>query len=599
LSALGQAESSQVDVLCWDAPATSDLRACQIAAFLGAGVRTVSLAAAVPGKGESRCLIVDAETFAKAADTLPAGTGGVRSLTDGAEHIFIYGFQPTDRHAAILREMSSGGLVGVQPLPGGDSKFHVAEGHREWCGPFSGLSLGAVEASRENALIEGTNRQQQEVMIRAGDRPFFVRAKLGGSQVFFLACSELADLDEKVPRGKRPLSWFSRLAPLMMFLRGALGDRVWRNDHPRACFIIDDPLLKSRYGFLEYRRLLEIMRRRRFSACIAFIPWNYRRSSKEVAALVSSHGDQLFLCVHGCDHTREEFATTDFESLREKARLALERMCAHHRLSGVAFDDVMVFPQGRYSAEAVTALKAADYLAGVNGPVCPTTIPEAAALRDCLEVAVTRFADFPLFSRRYPRDLADFAFDLFVGKPALAVEHHGYFRDGYRALETFIEGLNSLEGRLEWSNLATICSRACLTRTAANGDVQVRFYTNRFWLKNDGTETRRYLLFQRQAAGSPLPSIAIDGNGWVCERENDDLKVSLTLEAGQAAHIRVILDESDSPAAARTRTDNAAKVWIRRILCEFRDNYVDTTRVLRGIVSTARNVRSRLKAATA
>jgi hypothetical protein len=582
LSAPGQPERSEVMVLCWDTPATPDLRACQIAEFLGAEARTVSLAAAL-GNGESgvpgsRCLIVDAETLAKAADALPARTGGVRSLADGAEHIFIYGFQPTDRHGAILREMSSGGLVGVQPLPDGDAKFHVAEGHREWCGPFSGLSLGAAEPSRENALIEGANRQQQAVMVRVGDRPFFVRANLGGSQVFFLACRELADLDEKVRRGQRPLSWFSRLAPLMMFLRGALGDRVWRNDRPRACFIIDDPLLKNRHGFLEYRKLLEIMRRRRFSACIAFIPWNYRRSSKEVAALVSSHYDLPFLCVHGCDHTREEFATTDVESLRGKAQLALERMRAHHRLSGVGFDEVMVFPQGQFSAEAVTALKGADYLASVNGPVCPTTMPEAVALRDCLEVAVTRFADFPLFSRRYPRDLADFAFDLFVGKPALAVEHHGYFRDGYRALETFIEGLNSLDERLEWSNLATICSGACLTRTAANGEVHVRFYTSRFWLKNDGTQTRRYVLFRRQGTGSPLPSVAIDGSGWVCERDDEDLKVSLTLEAGQAAHIRLISDKSEFPAAARTRTDIAAKVWVRRILCEFRDNYVDTTR---------------------
>lgn len=125
-------------VLCWDTPATSDLRACRIAAFLGAEASTVSLATEVLGNGESpvprsRCLIVDAETLAKAADVLPARTGGVRSLADGADHVFIYGFQPTDRHSAILREMSSGGLVGVQPLDG-DSKFHVAEGHREWCG---------------------------------------------------------------------------------------------------------------------------------------------------------------------------------------------------------------------------------------------------------------------------------------------------------------------------------------------------------------------------------------------------------------------------------------------------------------------------------
>src|SRR5437879_6633665 len=103
-----------------------------------------------------------------------------------------------------------------------------------------------------------------------------------------MACGELADVDDKVPPEAGVLSWFSRLVPLMMFLRRALGNRLWHNDNPRACFIIDDPLLKNRYGFLDYRRLTEVMHQHKFSMCIAFIPWNHRRSSKEVAELFRS-----------------------------------------------------------------------------------------------------------------------------------------------------------------------------------------------------------------------------------------------------------------------------------------------------------------------
>ena len=292
--------------------------------------------------------------------------------------------------------------------------------------------------------------------VRAGDGPCFVRATLGRCQLFLSACAELADLDEKVGRQARVLSWFSRLVPLMMFLRGALGNRVWHNDDPRACFIIDDPLLKSdRYGFLEYGRLVESMRQRKFSTSIAFIPWNYRRSSHDVTTLFSSKNDVPSLCVHGCDHTGGEFAATDIGSLRTKAAMALERMEVHRRLCGVPFDDVMVFPQGLFSAEAIAALKGAGYLAAVNSDVFPSTQPESLHLRDLLDVAIAKFADFPLFGRRYPGDLAEFAFDLFMGKPALAVEHHGYFRHGYAALESFVERLNGLDERLEWSDLAS------------------------------------------------------------------------------------------------------------------------------------------------
>jgi biofilm PGA synthesis N-glycosyltransferase PgaC len=597
--------SRAVVVLCWNAPADSDGNAHKIAAFLGAEATFVCLTTAVLRDGAAlrklvprcTCLIVDAATLAKTAEAMQSGVSGLHSLTSLAEHVFIYGFQPTDRHCAILRALSSGGLLGIQQLPDTDATFHVVEGHREWCGQLSGLSLGAVNATRENCFVEANEERRHDVIIRAGDNPFFVRSDNGGSQLFFLACGELADLDEKVRREAGVLTWFSRLVPLVIFLRGTLGNRVWHNDHPRACFIIDDPLLTNSYGFLDYRRLAEIMRQQTFSTCIAFIPWNHRRSSKEVTDLFSSSHPMSSLCIHGCDHTSGEFATTDFESLREKAQVALERMRTHQRLSGVPFDDIMVFPQGLFSPEAITALKASGYLAAVNTNLCPSMKTEMLAVRDLLEVAVTRFADFPLFGRRYPREVAEFALDLFMGKPALAVEHHGYFRDGYNALETFIARVNALEERLEWTNLATICSHACLTRTTEDGDVYVRFYTSRFWLKNDGTQTRRYILLRRETPDGSSPSVTINGRGQEYEREDGNLKIRLSLDAGQTAEIRVLFGGPDSAgfSCPQTRIHNA-RVWVRRMQCEFRDNYLDTNRVLNAIVSAARNFQSRRKA---
>jgi hypothetical protein len=590
----------EVVVLCWNASAGSSGNAYKIAAFLGAEATFVCLTTAVLSDPAAlrklvpkcSCLIVDAATLAKAAEKMQGGVSGLHSLTSLAKHVFIYGFQPTDHHNAILQALSSNNLLGIQPLHDTDATFHVADGHRQWCGQLSGLSLGEVDIKRDNCFVEG-HEQKPDVIIRAGDKPFFVRSCKGASQVYFLACGELADLDEKVPREVGVLSWFSRFVPLMMFLRRALGNRVWHNDNPRACFIIDDPLLRSRYGFLEYKRLAESMRGQRFSTCIAFIPWNYRRSSKEVAEAFATSYPSSSLCIHGCDHTGGEFATSEFESLRNKAQMALERMRIHQRLTGVLFDDVMVFPQGLFSPEAIKALKASGYLAAVNSDVFPATKPNPLALHDLLDVAVTEFDDFPLFGRRYPRGVAEFALDLFLGKPALVVEHHDYFRAGYSALETFVSRVNALEKRLEWTNLATICSRACLTRTAENGSVYVRFYASRFWLKNDGTETRSYVLLHRQSADLPTPSVTINGRGQSYERENGNLKIRLSLDAGQTAEIRLSLGGSDSAAIPCSQTTfHKARVRVRRMLSEFRDNHVDTNRILNGIVSRVRDFRS-------
>jgi hypothetical protein len=592
---------SGVVVLCWDAPADSDRNAFKIAAFMGAEARFICLTAAALSEAEAEsrlvprctCLVVDATTLARAADAMQSGINGLYNLTSLAKYVFISGFKPADRHNAILQALSSGDLLGIQPLPNILAKFQVAHDHRKWCGQLSGLSLGEVDAKRDNCFAGVTEERQHDVIIRAGDKPFFVSRNNGEIQLFFSACGELADLEEKVPPGVGVLSWFPRLVPLMMFLRGALGDRVWHNEHPRACFIIDDPLLKNPYGFLDYKRLAESMRQQAFSTSIAFIPWNYRRSSKEVAELYSSNPKFSSLCIHGCDHTGGEFATSDFASLHHKAQMALQRMRKHERLYGVPFDDIMVFPQGLFSPEALAALKAAGYMAAVNSDLCPSTTAEALILRDLLDVAVTKFVDFPLFGRRYPRQVAELALDLFLGKPALAVEHHSYFREGYTPLEAFVTRVNALEKRLEWTNLATICSRACLTRMTEDGKIYVQFYTDRFWLKNDGTQTRGYILLRQQTSGESVPSVTINGCAQDFEREEGKLKIRLSLDAGQTADIKVISGGSNPPGSSHQwMAIYNARVGFRRILSEFRDNCVETNRILNGIVSRARDYRS-------
>jgi len=87
---------------------------------------------------------------------------------------------------------------------------------------------------------------------------------------------------------------------------------------------------------------------------------------------------------------------------------------------------VMVFPQGKFSSVSLGILKSHNYLAAVNSTSMPYDLPDShgLTLADLLAPAVSRYGDFPLFMRRYPGNLADFAFDLFLGKPALLVEHH-------------------------------------------------------------------------------------------------------------------------------------------------------------------------------
>jgi hypothetical protein len=260
-------------------------------------------------------------------------------------------------------------------------------------------------------------------------------------------------------------------------------------------------------------------------------------------------------------------------------------MKSHRRLSGLDFDDVMVFPQGIFSTAAMSALKSCGYLAAVNSTAMPVDPDYSFILRDLLQVAVTQFANFPLFIRHYPRDLPAIAFDLFLGKPALLVEHHSFFRNGYDALAETIEMLYRLEPRLQWANPATICSHTCWKRVAEDGNVHILFFTDRFRLCNETGRLQEYILLRHGLLES---GTVVTSNGRrldVYEAE-DSVKVRLSLNAGETAEIRIKKGQPEAVSASSSpRLRYHAGVLLRRGLSEFRDNYLDMnpfiSRVLR------------------
>ncbi len=221
-----------------------------------------------------------------------------------------------------------------------------------------------------------------------------------------------------------------------------------------ACLIIDDPLLKPTYGCLDYRKLLGEMKAHNFFTEIAFIPYNYRRSDPETVRLFADNADRLGICVHGCNHTSNEFGGGDYRRLRELAESALWRMEEHKKNTGLPYDPIMVFPQGKFSSTAMKALRDAGYLAAFNSKITATdrqTLPD----NEYQQPATKIYHDFPLFLRRYPEDRADFARDVQWGRPIVVVEHHAAFKNGFRAMTDLVDWINTL-GNIRWTSLLNI-----------------------------------------------------------------------------------------------------------------------------------------------
>jgi hypothetical protein len=255
-----------------------------------------------------------------------------------------------------------------------------------------------------------------------------------------------------------------------------------------ACLIIDDPLLRPRYGCIDYAKLLQEMKKHGFFTEIAFIPWNYRRSDPKTARLFADNTDYYAICIHGCNHTSNEFGKGNYQELRALTSTALWRMEQHKRITGLSYDPVIVFPQGRFSSVAMQALKDQGYFAAFNSTLRATDGEELPAI-EYQRPATTIYHDFPLFLRRYPKDKPYFIQDMALGRPIIIVEHHGAFRNGYKSMTDLVDWINSL-GNIKWCSLMTIAER--YLRTKATVGESAKPSASRLYF-NTKVAMRRYL----------------------------------------------------------------------------------------------------------
>jgi hypothetical protein len=526
------------------------------------------------------CVIASARNLGEVFDTPQSRDILKRRISCEKQVLFIYGYGDSSTDAEIVKQLTNTSITAIRKNQWSRVKCQISGKFSSICQQLSSVNFDVDFDPHTVTFLVENNIRCGDVLVTLDGEPFFIRIAVGKGEVFLAGCSRIANVDEHVTQGNSLLPYFTSLIPLMMVLRHVYQAESWHNSTPRACFIIDDPLLRKSYGFIDYKKIVKTMEEKRFCTSIAFIPWNYRRTNKDVALLFRKHSNLLSLNIHGCDHTRAEFGSTDEKLLEQKATEALRRMWVHHNLSGVPFEKVMVFPQGVFSTVALRVLKSCGYLAAVNSTLYPVNAEGVSlSLKELLDVAVTKFSNVPLFIRRYPKNMAEAALDLFLGKPALLVEHHRYFQNGYYALSEMVDKLNSFDSQLEWSNLSKICSQTFLKRRNENGDIHVRFFTDQFQLHNDSDYSQNYILFRRNLDEEHLREVTINSSVADYTQETDWVKIPVCLDARQIAEVKIEYDKHDLVTVPfRPGRIQRTKITIRRRLCELRDNYVDKYR---------------------
>src|SRR5580765_189763 len=494
---------------------------------------------------------------------------------------FIYPGDDLDDLRRLVRLLTGGELTAPGSASFEAQDFIVTDEFDAFCGVMAGLRVN-IPVADSNAYSVSNIAGDAIPIISSRNGAFFLKSVYQGFPFFVSTSNEIVDIDAELDSQNFDVrDHLLSAVPIALYTKWAFRNACWDVAEANACLIIDDPLLQRRYGCVDFERLLAAMEAHRFSTSIAFIPWNWRRSSPDIVRLFKENAEKFSLSVHGCDHVRGEFGIDNRSRLYAKAKRALERMTNHARRTGLAHDCVMIFPQGVFSNAGMAALKQTDFIAAVNNDV--VNADEGAApvtVADVWGAAVMRYSDFPIFTRRYPWEgVENFAFDLLLGKPALIVIHHEYCCDGCERLNKFVEVLNGLKCSLRWRNLGDVIRHSYWQRTVSCDRSEVEMYAKELVLENHSAERIQFRIRRRESNPADVKEIRSDANKVAHECRDGFVTFSIELGSGESTLIRIIMHELNEFAAVEENVAYRLKAGLRRYLSELRDNHITPTRL--------------------
>jgi hypothetical protein len=491
--------------------------------------------------------------------------------------LFAFSGEDRVRSQAALQRISGVSDVALRHCTAGDCQIHILREMGDVAGPMAGLEFTARIGKGVCALTgNGQHSSRIARIITVEGDAVFARLAIGPTVMFFSTSAEIANIDDPVgPRYYDIKNHLLSAAPLVMFVKSMFRETAWREQELGACLIVDDPLLKPRYGRCDFKVLRKSMQQHGFTTNISFIPWNWRRTPKAAAQLFSET-DGFSVSIHGCDHTKSEFGDTASSSLLDKAKLAICRMESHEARTGIHHDRVMIFPQGVFSSVCPEVLKRTGYTAAVNTETIPVDVAgESTQIRDVWDVAITRYGGFPIFTRRYAHHgIENFAFDLLLGKPCLIVSHHEFFKENCQAVVELIEKLQKLNCVLQWRSLGEVLRRACRIRRDDTGGLEIGMYGSELMFLNPMNEEVGVRIRKRECRTDAVARVRCTRSITKSDCVNGEIVVSRRLEPRE--ELKVEFQYKDAVPVEMTRRPLSFEVTValRRILSEVRDEYL-------------------------
>lgn len=521
-------------------------------------------------------LLCSSDTFSEILTKLEQQPEGMRRLQECVHSAFVHAGDDVAVLQSLLRRLAGDDAAAVATLDGSHKDFFVSD-TVDLAGPMSGLRIKGSDSTAATAFVFRSSGGVAINIISVNHGAVLLKLRYQKVTVFLFAGTKIIDIEAALTTGFFNIRDHVLAAlPIVLYIKWAFPETCWKAAETNACLIIDDPVLKPTHGFVDFRELLSLMKRRRFCTNIAFIPWNWRRSDPQVVRMFIENPNHYSISVHGCDHTKAEFGSGDREYLSWKVRQALKRMADHESRTGIHHDRVMVFPQGVFSEAAMSALKRTDIIASVNNDtISSDPHPRPVTISDVWDVAIMAYSSFPLFTRRYPwAGVENFAFDSLLGKPAIIVVHHDYCSDRCKQLADFVDLLNALKCSLAWRSLAEVVRRTYRSREVSLGLVEVEMYGSELRLENQSDAAKRFIIRKRETDPSLLRGVSAGSRQLSWSSSGDRVEFELELKPAESAMVRIHFHDLSATAQRRESLPFRARIMLRRYYCEFRDNYL-------------------------
>ena len=536
----------------------------------------------VLGPRSKTAILSSASHIAAAMQEVQQCGGNLPGWLQRADSVFVYGFQETEPCQNLLRFLTQELAANIRHLDEPRALISVTSNLPEFAGQLSGLQTTA-NVSEDRRYFELPQLAGYiQTILTAKEGAFFFSVLCGGVRFYLNASSEIVDLERPLTKYFDVKDFFCSAVPAVMYLKSTFADSCWHGLETSACLTVDDPILKSHYGFLHFSEALELMDKKNFATTIGFIPWNWRRNDASTVQIFRTRADRISISVHGCDHTAAEFATRSETQLNACVKTARDRMDRLRSREALLYDDVMIFPQGAFSPETGHVLKLNGFSAAVNTEVAPADrIGNQTTIADVWDVAIMKYGSFPIFTRRYiTHGIENFAFDLFLGKPCFIIAHHDAFRDHARDLLDFIAKLNSLPGQIHWRCLGAAIDHTFRVLNSLDGTRVVEIYATNAVIDNPSDVSREVVVIKREDDPQSVKAVLVNRMPADYVSDGKTLRVRVSLPAHQTTTVRVVYFNDLELDTHRHSLGYAAKTRLRRYLSEFRDNYLSHSDLL-------------------